>query len=321
MKHDRKRTTPRLVGLAVATLPMALAIFGPLLAPYGVDEQEPLRYEQTAAGERVPVPPPYPPSRRHLLGTDAHGYDLLTRMLYGARYTVGFVVAVAGLRVLLAFAAAGIGHVGAHSRERILRPRRTALPVGAAVPEFVVAYIAMVGIAFNPPIPPLTFALLQALLLAIIGLPGLVPTIRAMMERAVAQPFVEAQVAAGADERHVLQATVLPALADEFRLLVAHEALVVSLIIGQLAVFGVFVGGTKQTFDPIEYSSRTHEWVGLIGENAAEILGGHVRLVLVPFIGYILVVAAAALLAAKPRARAAAERRGRFESAAGGVEG
>ncbi len=39
--------------------------------------------------------------RRHLLALDFHGYDMLTRILHGFRYTVGAVVVLAGGRIVL----------------------------------------------------------------------------------------------------------------------------------------------------------------------------------------------------------------------------
>src|SRR5690625_3133129 len=57
-----------------------LALFGPLLSPYGPYEM----YNKLA-----------PPGHDHLLGTDNYGRDLLTRIIYGARTSlfVGLLVA------------------------------------------------------------------------------------------------------------------------------------------------------------------------------------------------------------------------------------
>lgn len=294
------------VGLAVALL--LLALLGPLIAPYGIDEAEPTRYVTNADGSRVPDPPPYPPSREHLLGTDSLGYDILTRLLHGARYTLAFVVGVAAVRVALAFGVAAVGHLWYHAR-RPWRPRTTVRgPLGTAIPEFIIAYIALVGIAFNPPMSVPAFALLQGVLLAVIGLPGLVPTLRSRMERAAAQPFVEAQVAAGAEERHIFRRTVVPFVAGDLVRLLAHEALLVALITGELALFNVFVGGTRQYFDPPEFYSRSHEWVGMVGENAVEVLGPTPRLLLLPLAAYLLVIITLVLLGNRPaRSRVGSE--------------
>jgi len=62
MRHS---TVAGLVLLGLLTL---VATLGPSIAPYGVDEREPMRYTVDESGKRVPDLPPYPPSARHLFG-------------------------------------------------------------------------------------------------------------------------------------------------------------------------------------------------------------------------------------------------------------
>ncbi len=70
--------------LIVVALLILVAIAAPLLAP-----QNP--YTQNLA-QRL-----QPPSARHWLGTDELGRDLLSRLIYGGRITLGMVVAVVAL--------------------------------------------------------------------------------------------------------------------------------------------------------------------------------------------------------------------------------
>lgn len=73
------------VGLVLLALILASSILGPVLSPHGVGELTAQRLS--------------PPSTQHWLGTDLHGRDLLTRLLYGARISllVGFVGATISL--------------------------------------------------------------------------------------------------------------------------------------------------------------------------------------------------------------------------------
>jgi len=67
-----------LFGLAVIAVYAVLALFAPLLAPYG---------------ESVIVAGQYEPwSQQFLLGTDQLGRDMLSRLIYGARNTVGIAL-------------------------------------------------------------------------------------------------------------------------------------------------------------------------------------------------------------------------------------
>lgn len=70
----------------LATMLLALGIFGPLLAPY----------DPTA----INIPNRLsPPNSQWLLGTDALGRDILSRLLHGARWSLGlaFLISVMGL--------------------------------------------------------------------------------------------------------------------------------------------------------------------------------------------------------------------------------
>lgn len=67
------------VGAAVLLLLILLALFAPLIAPYSWSEQDiAIRWQGI--------------SRAHLLGTDELGRDILSRLLYGGRYSlsIGF---------------------------------------------------------------------------------------------------------------------------------------------------------------------------------------------------------------------------------------
>jgi len=74
-----------MVGLAIVCFSLFLVIFGPFLAPYGLEEIVGVPYES--------------PSAQFWLGLDQNGRDLLSRLLYGARLSIGVSLAA----VLLSF--------------------------------------------------------------------------------------------------------------------------------------------------------------------------------------------------------------------------
>ena len=72
-----------MVGLAVLTVLVLIAIAAPLLAPY-----DPKAMDKEVLANN----PPAPPSKTHWLGTDALGRDWLSRAIYGARaLSVGWI--------------------------------------------------------------------------------------------------------------------------------------------------------------------------------------------------------------------------------------
>ena len=70
-----------LASLVVVILLLLMAIFAPFITPY--------RYDQPIFTEAH-----QPPSRRHLMGTDPIGRDLLSRVIYGARVSLSIAVTV-----------------------------------------------------------------------------------------------------------------------------------------------------------------------------------------------------------------------------------
>lgn len=72
--------------LVLALCFIALAVFGPMLAPY----------DPTAINIAMRLSPP---SVEFLLGTDALGRDILSRLLHGARWSLGlaFLISLIGL--------------------------------------------------------------------------------------------------------------------------------------------------------------------------------------------------------------------------------
>ncbi len=77
-------------GLAVIVFYAILAVFAPILTPYGESEIVGLEFE--------------PWGGNFLLGTDNLGRDMLTRLIYGARNTIG----IAFVTTCLAFAVGGV---------------------------------------------------------------------------------------------------------------------------------------------------------------------------------------------------------------------
>ncbi|GAC1314217.1 MAG: ABC transporter permease [Chloroflexota bacterium] len=92
-----------LVGLAIVLIIVAVAIFAPAVAPYAYDDDD-------LANALAP-----PGFANHLLGTDALGRDILSRLIFGARVSLGVaggaVLVAAGLGILLGLISGYFGGV------------------------------------------------------------------------------------------------------------------------------------------------------------------------------------------------------------------
>jgi len=107
------RMTAFYFGILVTILLMG--VFGPMLAPYGVEE---IHFDpQTGQMLRAE-----PPSLAHPLGTTFNGYDVLTRLLIGARPTV-LTGIIGGGMILSIGTAIGVtaGYVGGRTETLLMR--------------------------------------------------------------------------------------------------------------------------------------------------------------------------------------------------------
>lgn len=98
--HDFRANGPAFLGLMVVVILLLAAAFAPLLATH-----DPLIQN---LGQRL-----QPPSAEHWLGTDELGRDVYSRLLYGARVTLGIVFAVV---VLVAPIGLAIGCIAGYYR-------------------------------------------------------------------------------------------------------------------------------------------------------------------------------------------------------------
>jgi peptide/nickel transport system permease protein len=94
-----KPTVTAWIGMAIIAVNLLVAIFGPAFAPYSESQTVGSTWDESSA--------------QMLLGADQIGRDMLTRLIYGARMTIGVALATTALSffigITLGFAAAVLG--------------------------------------------------------------------------------------------------------------------------------------------------------------------------------------------------------------------
>ncbi len=135
----------------------------------------------------------------HLLGTDRLGRDVWTRLVYGARISLG----VGMLAVLLSVAlGTAIGAVAGYGREPVRAALLALTDFALALPRVVL--LLLLAALWQPS---------AGLVIVVLGLTGWMPIARLVHGevRALAvRPFVEAAIASGAPRRRVLRRHILP---------------------------------------------------------------------------------------------------------------
>lgn len=192
----RKMLTDRLTAFYFGILVtiFLMGIFGPMLAPHGVEE---IHYNE--AGEMLRAEPP---SLAHPLGTTFNGYDVLSRLLIGARPTV--ITGIVGGGMILSIGTAiGVtaGYVGGRTETALMR--FTDFVYGVPLIPFGIVLITFLGIGFISSI----------MVIGLILWRGAARVIRAQTLTVKQYPFVKVAKASGASTPHIIVKHILPNVA------------------------------------------------------------------------------------------------------------
>lgn len=223
-----------LFGMTVISIYAFFALFAPFLAPYGEAEIFPMSYA--------------PWSDEFMFGTDQLGRDVLTRLIYGARNTVGIAVAT----TLLSFLIGGsLGITAAISRGWVDNLLSRSVDVLMAIPSLIFALIliSMFGAT----------AINLIMIIAVLDATRVFRISRAVSLNVVVMDYVEAAKLRGEGlgwiMRREILPNIMPPLVAEFGLRFCF----VFLTIAALSFLGV--GIQPPTAD---WGSMVRETAGLI---------------------------------------------------------
>lgn len=181
-----KPTWGLILGAALVLIALVSAILAPVLAPLDPAEQHLERRLER-------------PSRSHFLGLDELGRDILSRLIYGARVSVGVGLTVVVLAGALGTLIGSIsGYLGGRTDALLMR----VADVFMAFPGILLA-IALVAV-LGPALRNVVVALVT------IGWVGYARLVRAQVLQVREQEFVTAARASGIDGGSILLKHILP---------------------------------------------------------------------------------------------------------------
>ncbi len=269
------------IGLILIITIIILSIIGAWITPYDINYSEGTKYENG-----IITSPPHAPSFRFLLGTDRYGYDMLTKILYGARYTIFTVITISFFRILL-----GSG-VGILLGIKTKRKHKSIIDTAwGAIPSFIVVYFLLVPFNFKPEVKEVSYPVLFFTLFIFIGvgIPSIISNMRARTELLMEREFINAAKVLGANSIRIMIKHIIPHLKESMITLFVTEIVLVLTLFGQLGIFDIFIGGTVMYFDPIEFHSITNEWAGLIGQMRGYIYTNR-WILLAPMSAYLILI-------------------------------
>ena len=218
-------------GMIVICLYLIVALFAPLFAPHGQSQVFPMAYA--------------PWGDEFLLGTDALGRDVFSRLIYGARNTIGIAVAT----TLLAFLIGGsLGLMAAISRNWLDQALSRFVDVLMAIPSLIFALMLLS--IFGSSATNLIF------IIAVLDATRVFRLTRAVALNVVVMDYVEAAKLRGEGLMWIMRREILPNIMPP---LVAEFGLrfcFVFLTIAALSFLGVGI------------QPPTADWGSMVRENA-----------------------------------------------------
>jgi len=201
-------------------LVLFLAVFGPYLIPY--------KYDETMYDDQGAIMIAEGPSLEHPLGTTSEGYDVMSRMIYGARPTAitgvlgGFLIVGIGLSVALT-----AGFVGGRVDDLLMR----ITDVFYAIPliPFAIVVLAFLGGGFFVSILIIGFLLWR----------GNARVIRSQVLQIRERPYVLAAKATGASTPRIIAKHIFPNIAPMAALFFAFGIGIAIIAQAGLAFIGV----------------------------------------------------------------------------------
>jgi peptide/nickel transport system permease protein len=284
---------PLVIGALFVLAILVAAVGAPLVAPF--DPYDPqVRFDE---GRMVAMP--YPPGRfGMLLGSDAVGRDIFSRLLYGSRFTLLFCGVAALVRVLIG---ACLGMIAAWYR-RAGRAIDILVTAWSAVPSliFAIVPVAIVNLRGNPAASTIVFIVV----LSLTGWAEAAVRTKLAVAQIRGRLYVEAAYATGLSRAAVLWRHVLPNVRDLLVVEAAYAMGAALLLVAELAFLNVFVGaaehddlGTSPTPIPI-----LAEWGGMLARGLRERSLG-IWMLLAPLACFTLAILAFNLLAEGMRRR------------------
>jgi peptide/nickel transport system permease protein len=216
-RRARRMPVSGLIGLAIVAFWLLMALAGPLIAPHAI-------------GKIVDTAVFAPASRAFPLGTDYLGRDMLSRVLYGARYTVG-VALVATL--LASGTGTALGVAAAVAGRWIDAVISRALDTLVSIPSKMFALVTVA--AFGSSIPVLIITA------GVIYTPGAFRIARSLAVNVNALDYVQVARARGEGIGYITRAEILPNIVGPLLADLGLRFVFVVLLLSGLSFLGLGV--------------------------------------------------------------------------------
>jgi peptide/nickel transport system permease protein len=180
-----------IAGLVLTAVFLLLALFAPLIAPYGFSQIS------DASGD---FPTQEPPSAKHIWGTTVGGFDVFSRVVWGAQTAVLVIVVAVALSI---FAGVALGLASGYLGGWLDRVLVVIADAIYAFPSLLVAIVMSIVISRGQ--SSLWGGILAAAIsITVVFIPQYFRVVRAEAIRLKAEPFVESAKVIGASSWRIM---------------------------------------------------------------------------------------------------------------------
>jgi ABC-type dipeptide/oligopeptide/nickel transport system permease subunit len=229
-----RRQPGTVFGAAVLLIAVLAALLAPWLAPYPPNE--------ISLGEQLQRPSP-----DHPLGTDFYGRDLLSRLLYGARATLGVAALAVGIAVAAGMA---VGLAAGWSRGWLGQGWVAFIDLLLAFPALLLALLVVALLGAG--LPTLAIAV------GIAGIPSYARVVRSIGLSVRSALYVDAARAMGAGAGHILRRHLWPNVVEPAIALATADVGRVILYVAALGFLGLGAAPPQAEWGLMLYEGRQY---------------------------------------------------------------
>ncbi|MHC0035759.1 ABC transporter permease subunit [Pseudoneobacillus sp. C159] len=254
------------IGSFLVIILILLAVLGPYFTPHEITDT----LKTTYTNGTIFAPPLEPfQSFQYLLGTDRWGYDLLTMVLYGIRYTIMISVIV----TLIKMTAGTIIGLYVGTWKKAIGWIESFENAWSYLPLFLILYFFFLPINFGQTVDSSQLIIYFIGVTSIISMPSIISSVRKKTIVISKSVFIEASVVLGANRNRIIWKHIFLQMKESLLVMFILEIVYVMTIMGQLGLMNIFIGGTIVRQDPVIYISVTKEIAGLVGQARGNIYG------------------------------------------------
>ena len=209
-----------LIGVFIVAAFLIVALFAPLIAPYGFAQI---------------FPPQQPMSASHWLGTTVGGFDVLSRIIFGARTAVEVILLAVALSMVIGVPLGLVSGYVSGLLDRVLVLVTDAL---YAFPSLLLAIIVSIMVAQGRS-GALTGILSAAIAITVVFVPQFFRVTRNATMAAKVEPYVDAARVAGANPGRIMFGHILPNVSQSIPVLMTLNAAEAILTLAGLGFLGI----------------------------------------------------------------------------------